>query len=344
VIPSPPAIIAQAANLPDVPAELQALMRQRIGRVRGSVVVIARRFGDRGRVDVMTGGDAPKVDASSRFELGGASEGVTALLLADAVRRGEVRLDEAIDERPTTGLRAPVRDGKRITFADLATHRSGLPRVPLRESVQPYRGSNRDSLFALVSSARLAAVPGTAFAPANTEYALLGTLLADRSGTTFAQLAKQRVFVPLDMPNTAADDLQDDRLVPERSIDSRPVAAWRWDAFAPEGGVRSTAADLLRLTGAFFDGDNGPLAQDARLAATPRASAGDQGIGLGWMVDGPSGGLWVSGWSYGATSFIGIAPHRQAAVVLLSNTGLAFGNASLDDIGLRMLTATAAAR
>jgi CubicO group peptidase (beta-lactamase class C family) len=80
-----------------------------------------------------------------------------------------------------------------------------------------------------------------------------------------------------------------------------------------------------------------------RLAGTSRAAAGDGSIGLGWRVE-STGTRWASGGSFGSTSFIGIAPQQHAAVVILSNVGLLFGNTSFDDVGLQVLAALAASK
>jgi CubicO group peptidase (beta-lactamase class C family) len=335
----PPAIVAQATSFPAIPPEIDLALRKRLGKVEGSVIVIGRRIGARSEIQVIFSEGGPRVSEHTRFEIGSITEAITGTLLADAARRGELRLDEGIDEHARAPLQPPVPSGKHITFRDLATHHSGLPRVPLREAAQPYAPYDRDALIALVNAAHPPAGAAAGYAPSNVDFALLGMLLADRTGTPYAELARNRVFVPLDMPDTTVDSTADDRLIPERAISGKPVAPWRWNAFAPEGGVRSTAADLLNFASALFQHENGPLAEDARVAATPTADAGpNAGIGLGWMVDRASGAAWVSGSSYGSIAFLGVVPQRDEAVVVLSNVGLAFADVTLDDLGLKLLT------
>jgi D-alanyl-D-alanine-carboxypeptidase/D-alanyl-D-alanine-endopeptidase len=334
----PPAIVAQTATFPAIPADVELALRKRVGKVEGSVIVVGRRIGARSQIQVTFSEGGPRVNEHTRFEIGAITEAITGTLLADAARRGELRLDEGIDEHARAPLQPPVPSGKHITFRDLATHHSGLPRLPLREAAQPYAAYDRDALVTLVNAARPAAGSAARYAPSNVDYALLGMLLADRTGTPYAELARNRVFVPLDMPDTTADSTADDRLFGERAITGKPVAPWRWNAFAPAGGVRSTAADLLNFASTLFAHENGPLADDARVAATPTADAGSNaGIGLGWMVDRASGAVWASGSSYGSIAFLGVVPQRDEAVVVLSNVGLAFADVTLDDLGLKLL-------
>jgi D-alanyl-D-alanine-carboxypeptidase/D-alanyl-D-alanine-endopeptidase len=335
--PPPPAYLAEAA-VPALPAEIELALRKLVGTVPGGVVVVGRRLESFGRVDDLVGQRAPRPNAGTRFETGAVTEALTGMLLADAVRRGEVQLDDPIAGQISTTLHPPARGGKQITFRDLATHRSGLPRLPLREAAQPYAGYDRSALIALVNGAHLTADPGSRYDPSNVDFALLGMLLADRAGVPYAELARNRIFTPLDMGNSTADESADDRLAPEWAITGNAVAPWRWGAFAPDGGMRSTVDDLLRFTDAFSDEGSTPLGKDARLSATPIAEAGpDAGIGLGWLVDRAGGAVYASGWTYGATAFVGIVPARNVAVVLLTNVGIGFAGPTLDDIGRRLL-------
>ncbi len=341
MMPAPAHVAVASPAFPALPADLVIAMRKR-AKVAGAAVLIGRRLGDDAYIDVLETEGAPKTDGHTLFAVDGLTETITALLLAEGVRRGEVRLDEPVDELHDADFHPPARGSSPVTLADLATHRAGLATVPLREAAQPYAAVDRATFAKLVN-----APPGTRaaseYAPSVLDYALLGTLLADRAGTSYAALARERLFVPLDMNDTVADTGSDQRVIRGRSIADAAAAPWRYGALEPAGGVRSSVYDLLQFAGAMFADDNGPLAADMRLAGTARAAAGDGSIGLAWRID-ASGARWASGASFGSTSFIGVAPQQHAAVVILSNVGLAFGNASFDDIGLRVLGTLAAGK
>ncbi len=73
------------------------------------------------------GGASP--GGATSFQIGSVTKVFTSLLLADAVQRGDVALDQRLDSIfPGT---ATHPDGRPITLVDLATHTSGLPRLPL---------------------------------------------------------------------------------------------------------------------------------------------------------------------------------------------------------------------
>ena len=76
----------------------------------------------------MTNGQLP--DKDTIFEIGSVTKVFTGLLLADMVERRELTLDDAINKFLPQGVHAPSRSEKPITLVDLATHTSGLPRMP----------------------------------------------------------------------------------------------------------------------------------------------------------------------------------------------------------------------
>jgi CubicO group peptidase (beta-lactamase class C family) len=338
MIPAPPPFVVAAA-LPPIPAELIVAINKQ-AKVRGAVTIIGRLVGTDASFSTSTTEGARRADEHTLYPIDGITEAITGVLLAEAVRRGEVRLDEPVSELHDADFHPPARRGRPLTLADLATHHAGFPAVSLRNAAQPYAAIDRAALMKLVNDAQLATEP--AYAPSVIDFALLGTLLADRAGTSYAGLARERIFVPLNMDDSVGDTGSDQRIPPERSIADQAAGPWRYDALAPAGGVRSTALDLLLFAGSMFAGQNGPTAGDLQAAAAPRATTGDGSIGLGWRIE-PSGAVWASGGSFGSASFLGVLPKQHTAVVILTNVGLSFGNSSLDAIGLRLLNATAAA-
>ncbi len=82
--------------------------------------------------------DARPVGADTVFEIGSVTKLFTSLLLADMVLRGDMTLDAPIIDYLPPGTRVPDRNGQKITAFDLATHSSGLPRLPT-DMVPPIR-------------------------------------------------------------------------------------------------------------------------------------------------------------------------------------------------------------
>src|SRR5579862_4159035 len=73
--------------------------------------------------DVRSGGFGG-VGADSVFQIGSVTKAFTGLLLADSAARGEVNLSD-----PGTDY-LPAASPGQVTLVELATHTSGLPRLP----------------------------------------------------------------------------------------------------------------------------------------------------------------------------------------------------------------------
>jgi len=75
-------------------------------------------------------GAKEEVNGDTIFEIGSATKVFTSLLLADMVRRGEVKLEDPVSKYLPKTVKVPGRNGREITLVDLATHTSALPRLP----------------------------------------------------------------------------------------------------------------------------------------------------------------------------------------------------------------------
>src|SRR5437773_8929955 len=95
------------------------------------VIGLADQRGNRifsaGKLDNGTERD---VDGDTVFFIGSVSKTFTALLLQDAVERGEMKLDDPVAKYLPTSINMPTHGGKEITLLDLATHAAGFPSDP----------------------------------------------------------------------------------------------------------------------------------------------------------------------------------------------------------------------
>jgi serine-type D-Ala-D-Ala carboxypeptidase/endopeptidase len=126
--------VAQAFDVDDDEA-IRKILRQRVDaekRAVGMAVCVVtpnrKRFVAWGRERL---NDRRPVTADTVFEIGSVTKVFTALLLADMALRGEVGLNDPVSRHLPGDFKLPLRDGREITLADLATHTSGLPRWPL---------------------------------------------------------------------------------------------------------------------------------------------------------------------------------------------------------------------
>ncbi len=148
-------------------AEIRGILEQRIDAMHRSVGIVVGVIDAHGRRIVAYGhlnqGDARPLNGETIFEIGSVTKVFTSLLLADMVQRGEVALDDPVAKYLPASVKVPQRDGKQITLVDLATHTSGLPRLPTnlkpKDASNPYADYTVDDLYEFLSSYKLTRDP-----------------------------------------------------------------------------------------------------------------------------------------------------------------------------------------
>ncbi|MFQ5690340.1 MAG: serine hydrolase [Gemmatimonadota bacterium] len=290
-------------------------------------------------------GDAAP-DENTVYEIGSISKVFTGTLLADMVLRGEVGLEDPIQDYLPAGVTAPTRGGRAITLESLATHRSGLPRVPANfapaDFANPYADYTPEKMFEFLSGYQLPRDIGSAFEYSNYGMGLLGYLLARHEGKTYEGLLESRIADPLGLTSTVvtlSPELRARMATPTRM--GRSVSNWDFTALAGAGGIRSTARDMAEWIAANMGLRGSTLQLAMALAHQPRAAAlGNTRTGLGWIAQPLAGHvvLWHNGGTGGYRSFAGFTHDGARGVVVLSNSVQ-----SVDDIGLQLLVPSTSA-
>lgn len=335
----PTVVLAQSAPAPTPSAaDLAALAADFAGPfadagLAGSVVV-GLLDGDRrlvrgfGRV-----GDAAP-DGRTRYEIGSVTKVFTCLLLAESVARGELTLDDPVADLLPPAAAFGQLEGQPVRLWHLATHTSGLPRLPDMkgsDARDPYAHFDDERLFAALGKLRLRRTPGEKYVYSNLGVGLLGRALAHKSGAaSYDALLRERVLAPIGLQATSCELPAD---APPRSVDGDVEHPWRLAALAGAGGLRSCADDLL----AFLQAQWAPpeaLRAATKLALQKRHD-GQSGIalGLGWHIARDGKTRLHSGGTGGYRSFVAVAPDDRRAVVVLANTT----SDLVDAIGERLL-------
>ena len=278
-------------------------------------------------------GAGPEAD----LELGSISKGVTGLLYVDALERGEVSGSSTLADHLPLGGSAVGG----VRLADLATHRSGLPRLApgtqvLRSSVALWRhgtnpyGETLDELLAAVRAVEPGA-PRPRYS--NLGFELLGHAVAAAAGTSYAELLRARVAGPLGLDPfyvpAASGDLRPGALL-GRSRRGRVQEAWTGEALAPAGGIRSSLDAAARLTAALLDGSAPGVRALDPVAPLGRGAQ----IGAAWVVLDARGRTvtWHNGGTGGFRSWLGLDRSASTGVVVVSATA-----ASVDRAGFALL-------
>lgn len=293
-----------------------------------------------GKLEVDGGIDA---DENSVFEIGSISKVFTAILFADKVVSREMRLLDAISKYLPKEVRTPSRNGKEITLKDLATHSSGLPRLPsnlLIENLnQPYANYTNDDMYEFISNYELTTDIGVRWQYSNYGMGLLGHILELQSGKSYEDLLFEKITIPLKMSSTAVHlnaELKS-RLTIGHKKGKKLLEGHDMQSLVGAGGIRSTAKDLITFLQANVLNTELPI-KKAMLLSHQQAfkDAGrNREIGLGWFRSSDGTIIWHGGNTPGYASFIGFDKKTNKGVVVLTNSA---GN--VQDIGFRLLGST----
>jgi D-alanyl-D-alanine-carboxypeptidase/D-alanyl-D-alanine-endopeptidase len=310
--------------------------RQDVGLVVGIIEPDGQRIVAHGS---FAQGDPRPVNGDTLFEIASVTKVFTTLLLADMVRRGEVAMNDPV-AKYLPDVTVPER-GRAITLQDLATHTSGLPRMPTNfapsDMNNPYADYSVDQLYAFLSGYTLTRDVGAQYEYSNLGMGLLGHVLALRAGTDYESLVVSRIATPLGMRSTRiglAPTLRA-RLATGHNALLNPVPNWDDTTLAGAGSLYSSVNDLLAFLTAHL-ADEAPLtpAIAATLGVRKPTGTDNLAVALGWHVTSRDGidFIWHNGGTGGYSSFIGFSPQTGTGVVVLSNSSV-----GVDDLALKLV-------
>ena len=290
--------------------------------VAGMVLGVLEADGSTRVVSYGTAGEGARpLGPQSRFEIGSITKTFTGTLLADAVTRGLVSLDDPVQMHLPDTVRVPSRNGREITLLDLVTHRSGLPRLATNHVAEdpddPYADYTIATMYAFLSQHELRRDPGAEYEYSNLGFHLLGHALGRASGTSFTDLVKRRLLQPLGMSQTGYD--LEGEGVEWMARGHRRLAVTSYntgtEARRGAGGLRSNVLDMLEYLKANVGPPTNVAEQALRDAHAPRSAFGDRGsrVGLAWVTTVAGGRSTVEhgGGTGGFTSRIAFDPDRR---------------------------------
>ncbi len=261
------------------------------------------------------------------FEIGSITKALTGMLLAEFVERGRLSLATEVGEV------APIPSGSdlsSVTLLELATHTSGLPRMPASGASSlrswshavlgrnPYRGSPA-SVIELAARQTLHSRGQRRYS--NIGGAALGEILAVVADTAYPSLLAERILRPLQMGRTTVST-KGHHALRGRSSWGLPREPWVLQGYAPAGGVVSTIDDMARLAAALLDGTAPGLRSIEPINGIP-TDRPNRRSGLFWMIDGPPDRVptitWHNGGTGGYSSLLVLVPEARKAVIALQS-------------------------
>jgi beta-lactamase class C len=266
------------------------------------------------------------------FNLGSVGKVFATTLLAQAVKNGELSLDDPVAKYVTELQRGG--DVRRITLRQLASHTSGLPDRPQQYETW-HRGRYTWPDFVRFLNSWKAGPnhePGQQYLYSDAAMVLLRVALERRFNTRFAALMHQRLTGPLGMTATALPLPRDllGRAVQGYNPSGRPAGrpgmeggTFDWPG---SGQIYSSSRDMATLLAANL-GDlpgHGAIENAMAFAQQPVFTVSARlKMGLAWqnvsagnftIID-KNGGL------NNTSTYIGFAPRKKLGVVILVNRG-----------------------
>ena len=264
---------------------------------------------------------------TSAWTLGSITKVFTALLVQTLVDDDLLHWDDAISET-LADVEFANEEVAKVTLRELATHRSGLPRLPTNfadtavpgNPMDPYANYGEQDLIAFFESFDPNEL-NKEHAYSNLGFALLGYIVAKTLDTSYAKAMSQRVFQPLEMNDSSAiDSVEEDSDLAAGYSNTANMETWNFNVHAGAGAIRSTARDMYKFVRAnFLDSDEAIHHSIRAIQEVQNESPG----ALGWMTETSDKGstvFWHNGQTGGYASFLAIDPEAKSGWVILTTS------------------------
>jgi CubicO group peptidase (beta-lactamase class C family) len=274
-----------------------------------------------GLADVEQGREAT---ADDQYMVGSITKTFTAAAVLQLVEAGEVDLDDPLERHVPGAAHGSTRIGRMLS------HLSGLQREP-GEVWESLDFPDREGLVARLGEAEQLLGPGERWHYSNLAFALLGEVVARRSGLEYGRYVEERLLGPLGLARTSWTasapaargyfvDPHDDSVRPEPTVDKR--------AFAAAGALWSTPSDLCRWAAFLTDPDETVLSRagaesmrDLQVMAEPARWTLGYGRGLQLVREGDRVFAGHGGATIGFRAGLLFAPEEGIAAAALANSG-----------------------
>ena len=293
--------------------------------------------------NTIKGNDKSIPTGNTLFEIGSLTKIFTSILLADLAQKDSIDLEDSIIKYLPDSLAKNIALHG-ITLKTLANHTSGLPRLPdnIEKSLNfhtanPYKTYSLKELYAYLKDVKPLYQPGENYEYSNLGYAVLGDIIARKTGKSIPTLIKEVITTPLGMLNTTDKiDPKKQQLSKAYDLQGHEVPHWEWQSFFPAGGLKSSITDMLRFAQYQFkmpETDLENAMATTRLFTHYLPPTTD--IGLAWHMTMVNDVIqyWHNGATGGHSAFIGLIPDKRSAIVILSNSAH-----SLDEFAMEVLT------
>jgi len=268
-------------------------------------------------------------DASTTFRIGSLTKQFTAAAILKLAEQGPLGLDEPLSRY------VPEFDtgGRVVTIRQLLNHTSGIPEYTTQPGfftkLAPLNLSDAE-LLQLVSGKPFDFEPGAGWRYSNTNYYLLGMVVAKTSGRPYAEFMQDEFFTPLGLAQTRYGS--ESAIIPRRaqgySFDPNTGSHTNDAAIimnVPGGGgaLVSSAGDLVRWQFALTSGRAiRPASFEQMIGSPVKIGPGDAADGFGVVIDRLDGQRLIraTGGINGFNSVLSWLPDSGLRVAVISNS------------------------
>jgi CubicO group peptidase (beta-lactamase class C family) len=316
-----------------------------IATIRGGEVNYQRGFGFR---DFEKGSSATP---ETIYCIGSVTKSFTALAVMQLCEAGKLTLDDPV-EKWLSFRERPM--GEKVLLNHLLSHTSGLSALGYAEATLAAITdapdiwlpiSNAEDLLVFMRGADEWALarPGERHAYLNEGYILLGAIIEEASGMSYADYVKEKILSPLHMYRSSFSEKDvegdEDLAVPYVTNRSGGKVATRYPygQMISDGGLMSNALDMgnflrMMLANGAFDGHRLASEESVKEMASPKIKMLDEPVnrvdyryyGYGLRIkDGFLGHRLVqhSGSVFGSSAYINFVPDAGVGVAILANGG-----------------------
>ena len=303
------------------------ILRERVDEYGQSVGIVAGIIRGINRYPYAYGtlnrGTIRRVSAMTVFEIGQLSSLYTTAVLSLLVQRGDLNLNDRVSSYLPESVDMPTTPaGRPILIEHLATHTSGLPRLPdnlvsadpadplkgysdelLYEFLTRYSNTQRDWLESFFDfddqDAEDPFEMEDSYEYSDLGMGLLGHVLERATGQSYDDLVRELLSDPIKLANTASEPTLSMRTYTATGHDDarRPVPSWSDTTLVGGTGLRSNLLDMMTLVSAnmniiyalpedFTEDDSTRYHASFDSLIVPRKPADEDSIrtALGWKV------------------------------------------------------------
>ncbi|WP_196889319.1 serine hydrolase domain-containing protein [Aureivirga sp. CE67] len=274
------------------------------------------------------------------FEIGSISKVFTSTLLADLINRKKVKATDEVNKK----LPFKMKDTVRFTYEELASHTSGLPRLPTNlmtiavDMSNPYAAYTNEFLEDYLKNSVSLYNKGK-YAYSNAGAGILAYAIEKIEKKSYEDLLQKKIFQKYKMENsTTQRDKVTNRFVAPLDYRGNVTSNWDFKSLAGAGAILSSTEDLAKFLEANLLGKdkNLTITREERAKVSERMS-----VGLGWHIINRKDNhkvYWHNGATGGYSSSMILDVENNQAMVLLTNiSGLSPRTGLVDQINFMIL-------